>query len=61
MKSSQTTPAPAADQDALPPRGGSYIRQPDGSLERVVTAGQPPATKDPIDPIDPVPASGAKE
>jgi hypothetical protein len=58
MKSNQTTPAPVADLDALPPRGGSYIRQPDGSLERVVTVGQQPATKD---PIDPVPTSGAKE
>lgn len=58
MKSTPTIPVPVADLDALPARGGSYIRQPDGSLQRALTASQPPA---PETPIDPMPVAGTKE
>ena len=34
---------PALDPDATPQSGGSYIRQPDGSLERALTAAPPAA------------------
>lgn len=42
MKSPSNHP-PAADLDATPQSGGSYIRQPDGSLERVSIAALPAA------------------
>lgn len=36
---------PTTDLDTTPQSGGSYIRQPDGSLERVLTAALPAADK----------------
>lgn len=53
--------APALDPDATPQRGGSYIRQPDGSLERALTAAPPAA--DPAQAPEPtsVPATHTKE
>jgi len=60
MKQPAFFPAPsqASSYDTLPAAGGSYLRQPDGSLERVVATSRPPAAEE---PIDPVPTSGAKE
>lgn len=40
---SPSTHTPATDLDATPQSGGSYIRQPDGSLKRVSTTALPAA------------------
>lgn len=58
---SPTLNSPALDPDATPQRGGSYIRQPDGSLERALTAAPPAA--DPAQASEPatVPATNTKE
>jgi hypothetical protein len=45
MKQPTSAPAPsqAPNPDTLPAAGGSYLRRPDGSLERAVAGDPPPA------------------
>lgn len=56
---SPTNQASAPDPDATPQRGGSYIRQPDGSLERVLTAALPAADKAQVQVQAPEPAAAS--
>ncbi len=60
MKSPSNHP-PAADLDATPQRGGSYIRQPDGSLERALTAAPPVAAPAHAPEPATAPATNTKE
>ena len=58
---SPTNQASAPDPDATPQRGGSYIRQPDGSLERALTAAPPAAAPAQAPEPATVPATNTKE
>jgi hypothetical protein len=53
MKQPTSAPAPsqAPNPDTLPAAGGSYLRRPDGSLERAVAGDPPPASAVPSTPI----------
>lgn len=52
-KTAAPAPAPVIDMDALPPSGGSYIRNSDGTL---VPAPAPAPEQDtPLTPISPQP------
>lgn len=52
---------PTTDLDATPQSGGSYIRQPDGSLERALTAAPPVAAPAQAPEPAAAPATNTKE